>query len=145
MTGIEVTETWWWWAQACATWALFGLIWMVQWVVYPLMARQSAAGWVAWHTEYTRRMGAVVGPLMMGEMAGAVWWWWQEPASVWAALAFGLVVVNWLSTGLVQVPLHRKLALGYDAGAIRRLVVTNWIRTVAWTARAGLMFGMIVT
>ena len=90
-------------------------------------------------------MGAVVGPLMMGEMAGAVWWWWQEPASVWAALAFGLVVVNWLSTGLVQVPLHRKLALGYDAGAIRRLVVTNWIRTVAWTARAGLMFGMIVT
>jgi hypothetical protein len=31
--------------------------------------------------------------------------------------------------------MHRRLERGFDADAHRRLVLGNWVRTVAWTAR----------
>jgi hypothetical protein len=49
-----------------------------------------------------------------------------------------LVVAIWFSTFAVQVPLHRQLAAGFDALALRRLVRSNWLRTIAWSARAAL-------
>ena len=53
--------------------------------------------------------------------------------------ALVLLLVVWGSTTFVQVPLHGRLARGLDATALRRLVLTNWIRTAAWTLRAGLL------
>ncbi len=56
--------------------------------------------------------------------------------SAWSAwVAAGLLGVALLSAVLVQVPLHARLAEHHDADAIRRLIVSNWVRTVAWTAR----------
>jgi hypothetical protein len=43
--------------------------------------------------------------------------------------------VIWISTFLVQVPLHRRLSAAWDPVAARRLVQTNWIRAAAWTLR----------
>ncbi|MEM9735245.1 MAG: hypothetical protein AAF908_01395, partial [Pseudomonadota bacterium] len=48
------------------------------------------------------------------------------------AVLLGLV---WASTFFVQVPLHGKLERGHDATLVRRLVMTNWLRTFLWTAR----------
>jgi hypothetical protein len=62
---------------------------------------------------------------------------WQ----VWTGL--GLVAFIWVTTGLVQGPLHRRLTEGFDAAAHRRLVQTNWLRTSAWTLRAGLVLWMM--
>ena len=62
---------------------------------------------------------------------------WQ----VWTGLA--LVGVIWLSTALLQVPLHNTLAAGFDADVHRRLVATNWIRTVAWSLRSALVLAML--
>ena len=53
-----------------------------------------------------------------------------------ARLGLVLVVVIWLSTALFQVPQHRRLESGFDEQAHRRLVNTNWIRIIAWTARS---------
>ena len=57
-------------------------------------------------------------------------------APLWLGLL--LLAVIWLSTGLVQVPLHRLLGKGRDGAAIRRLVTSNWLRTIAWTSRGAL-------
>ena len=46
-----------------------------------------------------------------------------------------LLAAVWMSTALLQVPCHRKLAHGFDSDIVRRLVATNWIRTVCWTLR----------
>ena len=64
--------------------------------------------------------------------AGAVW------------CGRGLGVALWASTAFLQVPQHTVLARGFQARAHRRLVGTNWIRTVLWTARAGLALWMLV-
>ncbi len=37
------------------------------------------------------------------------------------------------------MPLHNQLHAGYSAAVIGRLVATNWVRTAAWTLRAGLV------
>jgi hypothetical protein len=39
---------------------------------------------------------------------------------------------------LVSVPLHAKMALAHNDETGRRLVLTNWPRTIAWTARLAL-------
>ncbi len=139
MSGVEIAESWWWWAHVAASWALVGLIWTVQIVVYPQMARQAANTWVFWHAGYTRRMGFVVGPLMLIELGGAAWWCFQAPTSQWAWLVAVPVALNWLSTAFVQMPIHRALAHGLDHGLIRRLVTTNWIRTASWSLRGILL------
>ena len=50
-----------------------------------------------------------------------------------------LVGVIWASTAFIQVPMHNVLGRGFDADAHAHLVSTNWIRTIAWSARAALL------
>jgi hypothetical protein len=60
-----------------------------------------------------------------------------------AALAgLALVVLIWLSTALLQAPRHSALAHGFDDRTVTGLVLYNWIRTIAWTARGLLALWM---
>ena len=53
---------------------------------------------------------------------------------IWLALV--LTVIVWASTFFLQVPLHEKLAAGFEANAHSALVRTNWLRTAAWSLRS---------
>jgi hypothetical protein len=49
-----------------------------------------------------------------------------------AAVGLGLNLVALISTFVWQRPLHSRLAEGgYDEATVRRLIATNWIRTVS--------------
>lgn len=131
--------------QLASTLAMAGLVWFVQVVHYPLFAAVGAAGFAAYETEHARRTSLVVVPLMLAEAVSAAALLWLRPEAVpFAAAAAGLALVGliWLSTFLVQVPLHDVLARGFDAAAQRRLVATNWLRTALWTLRGGLVLWM---
>ena len=135
-------------AQSAATLALCGLIWTVQVVHYPLFARVGEAAFRGYHEAHTRLMTIVVAPLMAVELGTALWWIASPvpgvtPAAAWIGLA--LVLVCWLSTAFIQVPQHRRLAVGFDAPTHRALVRSNWIRTVAWTARGALCLWLLGT
>ena len=121
-------------AQALATWALVGLIWTVQWVHYPLLAGFDRARFTELHAAHTRRIGAIVAPLMLVEAATAVAAAVLLP-DVWSAVGLALLLVVWGVTAGVSMPCHRRLASGFDEGVHRRLVSSNWLRTVAWSAR----------
>jgi hypothetical protein len=58
----------------------------------------------------------------------------QRPGFVWpseAVAGLGLNLVALLSTFVWQRPLHSRLAeSGYDDATVRRLIATNWIRTI---------------
>ncbi len=130
--------------QLATTLAMTGIIWFVQIVHYPLFAQVAPGSFARYEAEHATRTGWVVGPLMCAELATAMLLlaprfrppWVSAPA---AAAGAGLAVLIWLSTGLVQVPLHNRLAAGFDARSISLLVATNWVRTLAWTARAALV------
>jgi hypothetical protein len=67
--------------------------------------------------------------LVLALLTWGRWHWWL------ALLGLLLVVVIWVSTAYVQVPCHKALDDRLDATVVNRLVRTNWIRTLAWTAR----------
>jgi hypothetical protein len=78
----------------------------------------------------------VVLPLMLAELILTVWWIRSDDYSLVSVLAGVLVLIVWLSTFVLQVPIHNRLKTGKEDREIRRLVTTNWIRTAAWSLKA---------
>jgi hypothetical protein len=123
-------------------WFLTGLNWTIQLVHYPLFDRVGREGFAAYEGAHARMITPMVGPAMLVEALTAVMLLAARPRFLpaWAAWAgVALVGIVWLSTFLLQVPMHGTLARGFDADAHARLVGTNWIRTAAWSARALLL------
>jgi hypothetical protein len=132
--------------HAATTLFMTGLIWFVQIVHYPLMARVGRGGFADYEQLHSSSTTRVVGPPMLAEMATALLLVASPPqripaAAVWTGL--GLLALIWASTWLLQVPQHGILSNGFDAEAHRRLVQTNWIRTVLWSFRAILVLWML--
>lgn len=128
--------------QLATTLALTGVIWLVQIVHYPLFQFVGDARYREFHEAHMNWITYIVAPLMIAEAvtAGAIIFY-PPPNSDIRLLWLGLilVVVVWASTFFLQVPLHEKLATGFDVDTHRALVSTNWFRTLAWTARAALV------
>ncbi len=127
------------WINLASTFYLLGLIWCIQIVHYPLMSHVGSDRFRAFHRQHGLRITFVVVVPMLVELvsAAALAAWVQngiEPEL--PVIGLVLVAVIWLSTFAVQVPLHRRLALGFDCKAHRRLVASNWLRTAAWSLRA---------
>lgn len=128
--------------QLAATLALTGIIWLIQIVHYPLFGFVGEEKYRLFHIGHMNRISFVVAPLMIVEAISAIMLVFYPPHNtdlriVWFGI--GLVGAIWLSTFLLQVPLHEKLAQGFDSAAHFSLVMTNWIRTVAWSLRAALV------
>ena len=126
-------------AHAGATWFMVGLIWFVQIVHYPLMSKVPASGFSEYSAGHQRRTTWIVAPAMLAEagctIALAFFPQGRGADSPVRWVGLGLLVLVWASTFAVQVPLHTRLSTGFDENVWRRLVYTNWVRTVAWTAR----------
>ena len=130
-----------------ATAAMVGLIWFVQIVHYPLFAAVGQDRFVAYEVEHQRRTSYVVGPPMAVEGVTSIVLLVAAPEGVGPLLPIvgvGLLAVIHASTVFLQVPAHAALARSHDVGSIRRLVRTNWIRTIGWSARGGLAVAMLV-
>jgi hypothetical protein len=121
-------------------------LWFVQIVHYPMLARMPAADLPACAAANIRRTTWVLGPVMLFEMLAACRLAISpppavSPAAAWTGLA--LLSAAWLSTAIVQVPVHRRLALRRDEGDLRMLSRTNWLRTILWSARAALALSLL--
>lgn len=125
--------------HAGATLMMTGLIWFVQVVHYPLFSAVGVDGAPRYAAAHQRLTTRVVGPLMLLEGAGAVWLAARPPTGVPALLpiaGLALLAVIWGATALAQVPCHRRLSQGFDEATHRRLVRTNWVRTIGWSLRS---------
>jgi len=132
--------------HAASTLTMLGVILVVQVVHYPLSRYVAEASYATYQAEHMRRITWIVAPLMTIEVATAGWLAWTPPSGVpvwqtWTGLA--LVGLIWGTTALVQAPLHARLTDGFDVAAHRRLVWSNWSRTVAWSLRAALVLWML--
>ena len=126
-----------------ATLFLTGVIWTTQLVQYPSFAFFNAETFTKHHDEYRLWITPVVAPAMVIELLTAILLLFYpleniDTKLVWFGLS--LILIIWASTFFVQVPLHEKLARGFDAQTIANLVNTNWIRTLAWSLRGALAF-----
>ena len=135
------------WLNLAATLYLTGLIWTIQLVHYPLMDRVAPELFVEFHHQHGARISIVVIVPMVIELATAALLAVRPPPGVLPAVplaGLALVAVIWTSTFAIQVPCHQRLSRGFDAAVHRRLVRSNWLRTVAWTLRAVVMIAAAI-
>ena len=124
-----------------------GVIWVVQLAHYPAFAFVDRERFGAFEAFHQSRLSWVVVVPMLAELAtaGGLVWFASAFAPAWLVHVNAMLIgLTWLSTFALQVPLHNRLAQGWDAAAHRRLVATNWIRTVLWTLRVALLFVLVL-
>ncbi len=125
---------------------LTGLIWFVQVVHYPIFRKVPASRFLAWHAAHTHT-GQVVAVPMLIELVLAGWLVIRPfpGGAQWISYAAcGCVPVIWAVTFLIAIPLHNQLAAGgYNKEIIDSLVRVNWLRTILWTIRTGILFYLL--
>ena len=132
--------------HAAATLTMVGIIWFVQVVHYPLFAAVPVEGFVAYEARHTQLTAWVVGPPMAVEGITALALVAAPPGDLprsLALLGLALLSIVTASTVLLQVPLHGRLSQRWNAGDAARLVHTNWVRTIGWSARGVVALVMV--
>lgn len=130
-----------------ATLFMVGVIWFVQVVHYPLFGRVGSDAFTRYEADHTRLTTYVVMPPMLVEMGTALLLlaWRPAEAPAWLPwLGVSLLAVIWGSTFLLQVPCHEQLTGGFAQEVHHRLVSSNWVRTVCWTARGVIAVWLVV-
>ena len=116
---------------ACVDVAMAAVSWLILLCTYPDFARWQAAEFARHHEDYTRKVGRVVGPLLLLQLGGHAWLVFSGGEG-WPAL--GLVLACWGLTGLWSVPCHRRLQLeGPESPALASLIRSHAWRTALWT------------
>jgi len=133
MTNISPFE---WLIHLITSWALFGLIWTIQLSHYPTFQYISKSQFSAFHLHHTFSISIIVLPLMLLELGIVIWQSYQSNWNRGWLIALGLVVLIWVSTFFIQVPLHEHLEKEKDLKVIEQLVFSNWIRTFLWSIKA---------
>ena len=114
-----------------------GLCWFVQVVHYPLFLTIRPEDFPAYEQKNFVTAYLTV-PLMCIELLTGLYLVYQQPEMLYV-LNTALLFVIALSTAILQVPYHLKLMKVADVGLIKKLIRSNWIRTIAWTLRALLL------
>lgn len=133
-----------------ATSAMFGIIWMVQLVHYPMFQGIHVNSFQHWHRFHSNKITFIVAPLMICELILSVLLCWSRPETLFI-LSLVLTVAIWLTTFGVSVPLHNRLAkiLVEDVGErdllITRLIRTNWSRTILYSVKVAAALLPLVT
>jgi len=105
--------------------------------MFTYLDAERFCGTIRWHGN---RITHLVFPLMTLELLCSLWLvFGRNTSSLAAQLGLLLVAGPWVSTALLQVPLHGRLAKERDLHAVQWLVGTNWLRTVFWALRVPLV------
>ena len=118
-----------------------GLIWTIQLVHYPSMKFIPEEKFTAYHTFHSQRISILAIPIMSIELLTSFLLFYQNYHldSYIFATNFTLVILIWISTFLIQVPMHNILSLAKNDKVLNRLILSNWIRTILWSVRSILM------
>ena len=129
--------TWWEILHLISTAFMVGVIWYVQLVHYPMFDEYEKEKFSKVHNRHQILTTFVVGPMMLLEVVSACFifdsaLFLAQP--LWLVSALLLLGV-WMSTAFLQMPCHFKLEKQFSSRALKFLVRSNWLRTLAWTAR----------
>ena len=125
-------------ANFALTWFMVGLIWLIQIVNYPLFRVISKHGFVSYHESHVKRITPIVATVMILEASMAV----SLLLIPNPYTGSGLVLINllflgliWLSTALLQLPMHNKLNTLKNPKTVNELITSNWFRTSVWSLK----------
>ena len=115
---------------------LVGIILSTQFVSYPLFLIVNQNQFKIYHDFYTKYISYVVVPFMLLEiLINAFNLLNTNDVYPLYFVSTFLLLFIWLSTILIQVPLHNSINLDYDTVQIKQLINSNWIRTILWISK----------
>ncbi len=118
---------------------LLGVILATQFVSYPMFLSVDSKSFTSYHMNYTFNISKIVLPLMVIELFFVIEML-SNNYNVYSLISFFLIIVVWLSTFFIQVPLHNSLSEKYSELKIKKLILSNWIRTFSWFAKLIVLF-----
>ena len=132
--------------HAAATLFMAGVIWFVQIIHYPLFSLVGPERFSDYAGRHQRLALRLLGVPMLVELVSAIALAARistAPGRTLARVGLALLVLIWISTAVFQLPRHRRLLRGFDPGVQRGLLISNWLRTAAWTARGLIALAML--
>ena len=133
--------------QCFLTFILTGLVWCIQLVSYPLFPWVDRDKFCDFEKKFQKRISLVFFPLMVLECFLAILMLTIARSGLDKTLAFtlfALLLFVWFSTFCLQIPQHVELSSGFNLKSIKKLALTNWIRTSAWTLRSLLLLWLLI-
>ncbi len=118
--------------QLLVDFGLVVLIWLVQLCIYPAFIYYNNQNLLRWHNSYTPKITVIVLPLMLTQLFLSIYFLYNQK-DFYSLTNSILVVLTWLSTFLIYVPLHQKITLNKNAHLnSKKLIQYNWLRVFAW-------------
>ena len=106
------------------------IILVTQFVNYPLF-KYVYQDFSTFHKKYVTRIGYIVAPIMVLELIITTAMLLQDFDDSLKKISALLVILIWLSTFFIQVPIHNQLSLSNKLN-LNLLIYSNWIRVVCW-------------
>ena len=121
--------------QVTTSFYMLGVIWIVQLILYPSFLSTDPKLFEKLHARHTAAMGFLVGPAMILELITASLLIAVE-LNTFALTNLIIVILLWILTFFISVPLHNRLVNGFDEKTTKKLISTNWPRTALWSMKA---------
>lgn len=109
---------------------LVGLIWTIQLINYPSLIKIEGDTFNSIHQYHMRSITPLVAPLMITELLLCL-----VNTLYYSVVPIIFLIFIWLTTFLLSVPIHNQLSIGKNEKLLQRLITTNWLRTLSWTAK----------
>lgn len=124
----------------------FGAGIMDSFVIYDGWRYVAADGFATFHIEMGERIiGLFVVPMIVLFVFNILQYWFRPaaiPAS-WVTMALISQLVGWLSSIFIQIPIQLQLDHGKDEALLEKLIVSDWIRVVAWIIYTIIVIAML--
>lgn len=120
-----------------SSFAMTGIIWIVQLVHYPTFLKVSQDKFVDFINFHSAKITIIVFPLMSLELILSGYFSYTLQTSFWYSQLV-ITLLLWFSTMFISVPIHNKLT-EFNEITILKLISTNWIRTILWSIKAFLL------
>ena len=119
---------------------MVGVIWIMQLVHYPSFNFINVEEYKSFQEFHMKRISLIVIPAMIIELtSGVLIFWIYQTDNIFFNISLFCLFFIWFLTAILFSKMHQKLTWGYQISIVTKLVNLNWLRTISWTLRLGLV------
>jgi len=120
---------------------MFGLILTTQIVSYPMFLKVENS-FSDYHMSYVNKISTIAAPFMILELLLSLLFVFLLESYI-AVIIFLIMLLIFLCTFFIQVPIHEKLKNNFNVLLCNKLIKTNWIRVFLWLLKCIASFMLI--
>ena len=120
---------------------MLGLIITTQIVSYPMFLK-AKTNFSAYHMSYVNKISIIAAPFMIIELLLSLFFVFFIESYI-AVSTFLIIVLIFLCTFFIQLPIHEKLKNNFNISLCNKLIKTNWIRVFLWLLKCVTSFMLI--